>query len=210
MTREGGDQEGKSLACDSQGGGAPLIFKGMRRDRGGIKGQGDRGYGRRQVEYLEGDGWGGRRRHIFPLWKMIKRKESPRRWLGRRRGKVELPSPPLFFPHSPFFPRSPFLRLLFAFVWEQEEEGEERGLSPSIFAFFLSWRLCREWGGRGGGRLKLAERKRTKSSPFRFSHNGKWKEREWVGKRTFLTQNKVAKCQKESKTEQFLKVAPSP
>ncbi len=97
---------------------------------------------------MEGDGWGGRRRHIFPLWKMIKRKESPRRWLGRRRGKVELPSPPLFFPHSPFFPRSPFLRLLFAFVWEQEE-GEERGLSPSIFAFFSELeavqRVGRSW-----------------------------------------------------------------
>ncbi len=147
----------------------------------------------------------------FPPLEDDKAKGESKTLVGATEGesRASIPSS-LSFP-TPHFSRAPHFFVFFSRSFGNKRRGRRgRGLFPSIFAFFLSLRLCREWGGRGGGRLKLAERKRTKSSPFRFSHNGKWKEREWVGKRTFLTQNNVAKCQTENKTEQFLKVAPSP
>ncbi len=83
----------------------------------------------------------------FPPLEDDKAKGESKTLVGATEGESRASIPSSLLSPLPIFPALPISSLLFAFVWEQEEEGEERGLSPSIFAFFLSWRLCREWGG---------------------------------------------------------------
>ncbi len=146
----------------------------------------------------------------FPPLEDDKAKGESKTLVGATEGesRASIPSS-LSFP-TPHFSRAPHFFVFFSRSFGNKRRRGRRGGFPPLSLLFFGALGCAESGAVGGGRLKLAERKRTKSSPFRFSHNGKWKEREWVGKRTFLTQNNVAKCQTENKTEQFLKVAPSP